>query len=246
MGSFILLTGRMPFKGTDEERRDAILMGSWSRDAGLWSHVSGDALDFVSSLLRVDPEQRLNAKQALEHRWIAEHAPEKAGDLEKAVVDSFLAFARSSPLRRASLMALAWSLTAEERARVRNAFIEMDQSRNGTLDLCELREAFKGVGDEHVGEVFQALRATGQSEICYSDFLASMCASKLPVLEVHVKDVFDRFDCDHSGHITKENLKHLRDCSGEASPVLSECVRHLTSRDAIHEKSFTKLVQCGA
>lgn len=70
--AYILLAGYEPFY---DERGDThifrkIIKGDFEFHSPWWDDVSDDAKDFVSKLLKLDPNNRLTAKQALEHKWI--------------------------------------------------------------------------------------------------------------------------------------------------------------------------------
>ncbi|EFN59416.1 hypothetical protein CHLNCDRAFT_137935 [Chlorella variabilis] len=81
---FILLTGRMPFDGKNQEAiAEAIEAGRYCMDPQLWSGVSEDAKDLVRSLLQQDPQQRLTAEQVLQHPWLsAELDPMHSAELK--------------------------------------------------------------------------------------------------------------------------------------------------------------------
>jgi serine/threonine protein kinase len=78
---YILLSGIPPFgkrRGeTDRDVRHHITHGRWRFYETHFANVSPEARDLVSKLLVVDPAQRLDFQQALEHQWIQGHAPEK-------------------------------------------------------------------------------------------------------------------------------------------------------------------------
>lgn len=57
------------FNSVSKDLKDQILTASYSFPEKFWSEISAEAKDFVSSLLQVDPEVRLSAKQALHHKW---------------------------------------------------------------------------------------------------------------------------------------------------------------------------------
>ena len=57
------------FNSVSAELKTQILTASYSFPEKYWSEISAEAKDFVSSLLQVDPEVRLSAKQALHHKW---------------------------------------------------------------------------------------------------------------------------------------------------------------------------------
>jgi serine/threonine protein kinase len=73
---YMLLCGEFPFY---EERRvdgkqlsvaQQVLLGTYDMSAPCWSNISSDAKDLVRAMMNVDPKQRINAKQALEHPFL--------------------------------------------------------------------------------------------------------------------------------------------------------------------------------
>jgi Protein kinase domain/EF hand len=73
--TFILLAnGRVqPFEGRNPKQVVAnVLRGRFSFDNDeIWGHISQQAKDFISSLLVLEPNQRLTASTAREHEWFA-------------------------------------------------------------------------------------------------------------------------------------------------------------------------------
>ncbi|CAG9463124.1 unnamed protein product [Pedinophyceae sp. YPF-701] len=68
---FIILGGYPPFEGTTtRELFRSILDDDLSFDQPCWEDVSEDARDLIRKLLTKDPEQRITAPQALEHKWM--------------------------------------------------------------------------------------------------------------------------------------------------------------------------------
>jgi calcium-dependent protein kinase len=69
--AFILLSGRPPFDGKDnDEIFKRIKQGHYSLSTPEWKGVSHDAIDLVKKLLTFDPHKRISAEQALKHFWI--------------------------------------------------------------------------------------------------------------------------------------------------------------------------------
>ncbi|XP_065114358.1 ribosomal protein S6 kinase alpha-3 isoform X4 [Paramisgurnus dabryanus] len=78
---YTMLTGFTPFANGPEDTPEEILArigsGKFCLTGGYWNSVSPEAKDLVSSMLHVDPHQRLTAAQVLRHPWIVhkEHLP---------------------------------------------------------------------------------------------------------------------------------------------------------------------------
>jgi len=69
--AYILLCGFPPFNGdTDADIFDCIKKGKFEFTRDAWFTKSKDSKDFIKCLLRMDPESRLTAKEALDHDWI--------------------------------------------------------------------------------------------------------------------------------------------------------------------------------
>merc|ERR1712039_303505 len=90
----------------------------------------------------------------------------------------------------------------------------MDESREGTITLGELRKTLRArtsraIGDDQIDHVFDALDGAADKEIHYTEFLAAMVSTRIQMNEELLKSTFQRFDCDNSGYITPANLKEV-------------------------------------
>jgi calcium-dependent protein kinase len=233
--AFILLTGKMPFTGTDEEIGDRILNGKWDQSNNLWESQK-EALEFVQGLLHLDPSKRLTATQALAHPWLAKHAPAPTVTLEPGILRSLRAFACCTPLQRAGFSTMAWTLSAKERSKVRQVFLSMDTAHSGTLSFEEFSAALgkHGIDQNEITKIFEALAIGSKSQVRFSDFLASMCVSGELLSQQRLDEVFDCLDCDRSGAITKENIMHL----SKSSDSLSTCVDSLSPTVSMSSADF--------
>ncbi|CAM9621592.1 unnamed protein product, partial [Hapterophycus canaliculatus] len=69
---YLLLSGYPPFHDSDQRRMfRAIKMGHFRFHEKYWSEVSDDAKDLISKLLTVNPDERITASEACEHRWLS-------------------------------------------------------------------------------------------------------------------------------------------------------------------------------
>jgi len=210
---FILLVGYMPFSGSESHQMEMIRTGKCTFRKESWQRVSKEASEFVGKLLIVDVAKRLSADEALKETWIAKREQMETPDkLDMETINSLASFAQASVFRRACMSVMAWSLTADDRAQVRNAFLELDTSNTGVVTLGEFKKVMQDrfhVEDAAVMQAFQALDVTHTEEIHYSDFLAAMVASRIQVHDDVLAQTFRRFDTDNSGSITVSNLKEV-------------------------------------
>lgn len=69
--TFIMLAGSMPFVAEGQDAMmHAIQNGNYDDTALEDIELSGAGMDFIESLLRVNPEQRMSGQEALNHPWI--------------------------------------------------------------------------------------------------------------------------------------------------------------------------------
>jgi len=209
--AFILLVGYMPFSGAEEQQTKDIMAGKFKVKEERWKQVSQDGRDFVWGLLHVDPERRFTAESALAHTWIAQRHQQNQ-EVDADTVDALRQFGQASKFRRCCLEMMAWSLSSEERAEVRQSFIAMDKTRSGTITLGELKTALESkfqVPDEEAQIIFSALDSNHDDEIHYSDFLAAMVSTRIKLHDELLSSTFQRFDVDNSGFITTDNLREI-------------------------------------
>eukprot|EP00434_Breviolum_minutum_P041274 symbB.v1.2.036715.t1/scaffold5176.1/size30145/4 len=110
---------------------------------------------------------------------------------------------------------MAWSLSNEERAKVRQHFIALDKSQQGTIKLGDLKQVLAeqfNISNEETLQIFDALDSNHDEEIHYSDFLAAMVSTRIKLHDHLLQSTFKKFDVDSSGYITASNL---RDVLGE-------------------------------
>jgi len=209
---FILLAGYMPFSGADEKQVRCIKEGKFTFKEEKWATISKSARDFVEKLMKVDASSRLTCLQALDHPWIESRTQvaSRSTIINEETVNNMISFAQESKFRRSCMLAMAWSLSNEERAKLRSAFLAMDTTHSGTITVGEFKNCVEEhfqLADEQVQQIFHAIDAANNNEIQYSEFLAAMVASRINLYDDFLETAFRRFDTDSSGFISFENLK---------------------------------------
>ena len=105
---YVLLGGYPPFYDENEPRLfQKIANGIYDFDDDVWEVVSEDAKDLIRGLLTVNPAKRLDATQALQHKWVK---------TENAVNNSLLATQKNmAKTYRKRLKAAVHAVLAQER-----------------------------------------------------------------------------------------------------------------------------------
>lgn len=69
--TYILLGGYPPFNDASQQLLfNNIRRGEYEFHQEFWGDISRDAKDLISSLLKVNPKDRLNTREALNHKWV--------------------------------------------------------------------------------------------------------------------------------------------------------------------------------
>lgn len=210
---FILLAGSFPFPPGRTQTKQ-IQLGTYAMKPDTWNQVSKEGINFIQSLLQVNPDKRLTAQAALDHPWITNRhkrdGPPK--EIDQPVVDALRQFGRASKFRRCAVHMMAWGLSNKERSLVRQQFVALDQNKQGTVTLAELKAVLVGkfhVSDEETTQIFQALDSNNDEEIHYSDFLSAMVNTQIAMHDELLRLAFNKFDTDRSGYITVDNMKQV-------------------------------------
>ena len=122
-----------------------IKKGKINVDTPTWKTISQDAIDFVTQLLRLDPDSRLTAHAACMHpfiqrtNYVSNITPDP--ELLRKVKDNLAGFANSCDLKKIALMVIANKLSTQEIFDLRNIFSEFDTSNDGMISFEELKKA---------------------------------------------------------------------------------------------------------
>jgi len=158
-----------------------------------------------------------------------------------------MGFAGASPLQRACRSLIAWSMTNEDRQKVRDAFLLMDTNKTGTVTYSEFekitREQF-GFSYDEIGKAFRALDTSHDDEIHYSDFLAGMVCSQVEFHDGLLRETFNRFDTNNSGYIDAEKIAQVLGVTCDDFDT-QKLVQETMGENRICYDDWTKLLSTG-
>jgi calcium-dependent protein kinase len=203
----------MPFCGSEANQMKHICLGKYLEKPEIWANVSHEAKSFVHALMELNPAKRLTAQQALEHPWISKSRQTTSREVSIEVAEALRQFSQASKFRRCCMEVLAWSLSSDERATVRNSFLSLDVNQQGTITLDELNNfmvhGLHLTDERETLRIFEALDYSHDQEIHYSEFLAAMVDTQIHLNTDLLHAGFRRFDTDGSGFVTLVNLKDV-------------------------------------
>jgi len=212
---YVMLSGHPPFYGADDnEVLSKVKKSLYTFSPKEWSHISPESINLIKKMLCTNPATRITAKDALKHVWIEHKAPNATGDL--SLVEGFTErlrnFTYKTNLQKAAIHVIARSLSEDQIRQARDLFTALDEDNSGSLSVDEIRHGFSKMGQaipDDLQKMFDASDCNGDSEIQYTEFLASALDSKLWSRREALVPVFEVFDHDKDGWIDIEELRRI-------------------------------------
>ena len=223
--AFMLVSSTKPFSHYDRnECKKKIMRADYDFNGDGWVNKTEEGKDFISKLLVVDARKRLTAKEAYRHEWCQDNSVEserqnrresyttRLTDEEfiELYKKNFEKYAGSCELKRYALNRLAHTCTSEEIRSLHAQFKKFDQDGNGVILKSEFVDTMKSLGyidEESVDDLFCKLDVFSDGSIQYTEFIAAILEMKGDIADDKIFEVFNQFDVDRSGHITKEVRK---------------------------------------
>ena len=257
---YILLCGYPPFWGdNDEEIYESVRCGEFDYDDPAWDKVSagaGSARDLIESLLTLDTEARLTAKQALDHPWIhlhvhAEEKPDYTSmpTIDPKVFDRIVRFTNHDRLKKVAKRAIAEHLSDAHLKDLFNQFKATDSDGVGYLSIKELSAVLDATGHHmalgKVSAIMEGLDVDHDGRIKYEEFVAAVAETAAFYQEDKLHNAFERLDPEHKGEISRETIEKLLADDGHAQHTVDEMMArlHVSDEGHITFPEFTRLMK---
>ena len=221
---YILLTGRPPFDGNDDEEiLENVKKGVYDKWAYPFPSLSSHAKDLISKLLQYDPQKRLSAEEALEHPWFKTAEFKKqdkevntiSPELAKELIHNMTNYRSDNILKCAVIAYLIHHITnTEECLEASKLFTKIDINSDGKIEKEELIQGFEkywGISNEEAKEkvdlIFANIDTDFNGFIEYEEFVRAAVNSSIFMSKNYLKFAFNYFDRDSSGDISFEEIK---------------------------------------
>ena len=149
-----------------------IMRCDYNFDGPQWELISDESKDLVSSLLVLDPDKRLSAKEALNHVWLSKEyalSDRKPSDtFMKGVGGHLSSYDENSEFKKMALMIIAHKSSTEEIVELRKAFDQFDSGNDGRITYKEFKTALEQMNftEEDMNRMFQSVVRTVPANIC--------------------------------------------------------------------------------
>jgi len=226
---YIMLCGYPPFYGENDSQILAkVRRGIYSFNGSDWRSISEDAKHLVRMLLKMGPQDRLTAEQALNHEWIASKAPKADyASLQSSFVDNLRSFQSQNKLKKAALHIIAGQLDEERIRGLRETFTALDHNGDGLLTALEMREGIGKAGLKEIPadleQILEHVDSDGSGIIDYTEFLAATLDKRVYIQEDVCWSAFRLFDRNGNGQISPDELRAVLE-QGEVKDVCGDVI----------------------
>jgi calcium-dependent protein kinase len=247
----ILLCGYPPFSGeTEEDVLAKVRKGSFSFIAKDWKKVSEDAQILIRMLVKMSPQERYTAEQALNDTWIINKAP-KARNESLDNASHLRRFQSGRKLKKAALHIIAEQLTESQIIDLDDIFGELDGDGDGMLNARELSDGLKRAGLKELPTDFQEIieevdvDSADTGVVDYRQFVAITLRKKQVMQETACWNAFMECGCDSEGNLTCADIhtvlghNNVRQVMGEKAVVdVSDMIHTVEAADVVSFDEF--------
>lgn len=168
-------------------------------------------------MITVDHKARINAMDAINHPWFniigkkSHLNEEQQAQMDKDVLKRMQSYRGQSLLKKAAVNVLVKHLEASQIRELKAEFEKIDTDHSGFLEVAELEEVIKNsnmnMGQQEINDIIKELDFAENKRINYSEFIAATINVTEYLSDERLAAIFNQFDIDNSGKITKENLR---------------------------------------
>lgn len=213
---FVMISGNAPFHNDDDVAlMKQVKKGKWDfKPEVVWSTVSPEAKDLVSSMLCKKVDKRLSATDSLHHAWCAKNDPLDSAVIDQSTIKQMKTFVAHSRLKKVALQIIARQVPDDTIQKMRDLFISLDEDGSGSLTMDEMDEAFaaldisEGIRLE-MRQVMQVIDVDGNGSIKYTEFIAATMKKQDYMKEEVCRAAFHVFDVNGDGAICLKDLATL-------------------------------------
>ena len=212
---YILLIGAPPFNGSDEtDISRSIIKGKYDTLNPAYKSLSENAKDLISKLLRINPKERINAKEALKHPWFITDDIKNIDYLENEVIKTLLNNLekyKSNNIIKCSVLAYLVHINSDikEYIDASKLFNSLDLDHDGKLDKNELKNAFikylnlyEEQAMNKVNNIFNNIDKDKNGLISSEEFILGCINPEILYSSNYLKVAFNFFDKDQNGKIS--------------------------------------------
>mmetsp|Transcript_6332 Transcript_6332/g.6586 ORF Transcript_6332/g.6586 Transcript_6332/m.6586 type:complete len:535 (+) Transcript_6332:39-1643(+) len=217
---YILLSGKPPFGGDDDEILDKIKRGKYDLRGDPWQRISAEAKDLIKHMLDMNTLSRISAQKALSHKWfkkfkMRERFTSIGAEKLKQSVENIKQFKSENKLQQAALAFLVHnSLHLPEVKDIVKVFKNIDQNGDGRITKEEMTIALGKIynvadAEDEVNEIFTNVDNDNNGFLEYEEYIRASIDKTTLLTDNILRYTFKFFDKDGSGEITADEISKV-------------------------------------
>ena len=214
---YMLLVGHAPFDGeTDNDIIKSIKVGVYKTNEERYVNGSEELKDLITKLLKIDPKERISAKEALNHNFfIKANANLIYQNISKDLILSFihnlLSYRINSKFQEMVLAYIIHNMPKPKGSKdAIKLFFIFNEGGDGKLTKEELKDGLLNFVTEdylnNFDDIFLQLDGAKHGYLEYEEFLRAVLDKKEALTEETLIYAFNFFD-KGTGYITMDNIK---------------------------------------
>ena len=215
---YIFIVGHAPFEGKNDKKiMEKVKNGKYKISEKRWINSSKEVRDLITKLLVVDPKNRLNAIQAINHPWFNKiNINILYENIPKNDIIYYIKNLLSYKIKT-KFQELVWAYIIHNIPRPKEAknaiklFKLSNKNGDGKLTREELKKTLLNFVTEefleNFDDIFSLLDIDNKGYISYEEFLRACLDKNKIINEEILKYAFNFFDGDNSGFISKNKIK---------------------------------------
>jgi calcium-dependent protein kinase len=214
--TYVMLCGKPPFWGSREQHYKAARNERYPFTGDPWDRMNPHGKDFVKSLLKAKPADRMKIGAVVTHPWLTLPSSEVSNESANAVIANLTNFCNQSTFSRLCITAVARQLDHNHLKDIHQVFRAMDKDGNGVLSMEEIANGLaemsgNSMDHKQIKELSQKLDIDGSNSIDYTEFCAAGLDQNTSFKQDVIWAAFKTFDIDNTGYISVDNLRQILD-----------------------------------
>ena len=219
---YILLTGRPPFDGEDDDEIvKNVEKGEYDIESPPFPSLSNNAKDLIQQLLMYDPQKRINVDDALLHDWFKTDEFIEVSkvncinkELANKLLENMMNYKSDNMLKCAVLAYLVHhNSNIEECVEASKLYNDIDVENNGKIEKLDLENGLRDYWNLPADEatkkaevIFQNIDNDHNGYIEHEEFIRAAINPNIFLKENYLKFAFNYFDMDRSGGISIDEI----------------------------------------
>ncbi|CAG9312074.1 unnamed protein product [Blepharisma stoltei] len=209
----VLMTGKLPFTGKNNDEVIKSIQNGIDLKSKTWALHSDEVKDLLSKMLKIDPDDRISAADALKHPWIVNKS-RKLDQIKGStdILNRFLHFDASKKIEKSIYFAITSHIYNDnDQKEIIEVYKALDKNHDGKLSKKEIIDGCKALRIEVSGmdEIIMKCDIDKSGFFEFYDFEIAAAQWNYEDVKEKLKKSLKPLDFTCRGAISLEELKKI-------------------------------------